>query len=435
MGAEIPAGVPASVLGAQPAAPSSASSTAQAGAAGGASAATGPSAALNVVDALVHSAVSRDVRTEGDLIVTASRGPPGDDRASATVSTPGSTALNLSTRSTRTTAHGTTTTTVVPQKPALSPPAGAVLVSAATGGTVRFGAATLRFAPGALAHDAWVLVTASRRQVAGLLTLSDVSHDLQAWDAVTGDEVHTFAVAPTLSVQVGGLAPPAASGTSTRSTAPPGSPPRAPTASSRRAAALQPLRRRHQQRHRPAGLAGDPAREPASGTPPTAVSFPFTGTYTIGGVLTLTDPTVTVGDLSFTGTPTTYTGTLTVSAASISLGSVLTAADFTLSYVLDGDQAAAGDFTLTTGPVTMTFGSLVTVTAGGLVVSSVTTGTVRETRIGATGVTAAVGASGGPQARLTGDVAVSSAATAPATRPWRCWSPAARASPASRAPP
>ena len=407
VGAELPDGVPARVLGALSLpAVSSSSSTAQAGAAGGANAATGPSAALNVANALVHAAVSRDVNTGGDLIVQASRGPPGDERYSATVSTPGSFALNLVTRSTRTTAHGTTTTTVVPQKPAFSPPAGAVLVPAATGGTVRFGAATLTFAPGALAHDTWVLVTASRRQVAGLLTLSDV-YDLQAWDAVTGDAVHTFAVAPTLSVQVGGLG---AAG-SIWYVDPVDGPTRIASSSADGvvSAALPHFSPYVVGTSSGTDLLASLATLLASlssGTPPTAVSFPFTGTYTIGGVLTLTDPTVTVGDLSFTGTPTTYTGTLTVSAASISLGSVLTAADFTLGYVLDGDQAAAGDFTLTTGPVTMTFGSLVTVTAGGLVVSSVTTGTVRETRIGATDVTAVVGASGGPQARLAGDVAV-----------------------------
>ena len=185
-----------------------------------------------------------------------------------------------------------------------------------------------------------MLVTASRRQVAGLLTLSDV-YDLQAWDAVTGDEVHTFAVAPTLSVQVGGLG---AAG-SIWYVDPVDGPTRIASSSADGvvSAALPHFSPYVVGTSSGTDLLASLATLLASlssGTPPTAVSFPFTGTYTIGGVLTLTDPTVTVGDLSFTGTPTTYTGTLTVSAASISLGSVLTAADFTLAYVLDGDQAA-----------------------------------------------------------------------------------------------
>ena len=52
-------------------------------------------------------------------------------------------------------------------------------------GTVRFGAATLTFAPGSLPSDAWVLVTSHRTTLTGLITVSDV-YDLHAYDAATG---------------------------------------------------------------------------------------------------------------------------------------------------------------------------------------------------------------------------------------------------------
>ena len=206
VGAELPDGIPVSILGALSLpASSTVTSSAGAGAGSGSTGSTGPSAALNLATASVTAAVSRDARVGGDLFVHPGRGPPGSDHFSAAVSTPGSYALNSVTRSTVTTEHGETTVVLAPQPPAFSPPAGAVHISATTGGTVRFGAATLTFAPGSLASDAWIVVTSHRQTVSGLITVSDV-YDLHAYDALTGVEIHTFLVAPRLSVQVGSSA-------------------------------------------------------------------------------------------------------------------------------------------------------------------------------------------------------------------------------------
>ena len=87
----------------------------------------------------------------------------------------------------------------------VTPPAGAVLVTAAVGGTVSQGGATLTFAPGALRADAWVVIRTERRGVRGLKTTSLV-YDLLAYDARTGAEITTFLSAPVLSVATDGSA-------------------------------------------------------------------------------------------------------------------------------------------------------------------------------------------------------------------------------------
>ena len=63
----------------------------------------------------------------GDLVTHAGRGPPVEVRYSADASSLGALALDLLDHRTSTTPFGTRTTLVVPQKPALSPPAGATL--------------------------------------------------------------------------------------------------------------------------------------------------------------------------------------------------------------------------------------------------------------------------------------------------------------------
>ncbi len=67
-----------------------------------------------------------------------------------------------------------------------------MLISAAHGGVISVGDATLTFAPGALPADAYVSITAD----GGVF-------DLNAYDAATGERITTFAVAPVLSVFVG----------------------------------------------------------------------------------------------------------------------------------------------------------------------------------------------------------------------------------------
>ena len=128
------------------------SSAATAGSAGGSGAAADRlSVAVNLVRRTVIAVVSRDVHSSGDLTVRASRGPPADgsEHSAAAPQASGSTVLDLVSSTIRTTVGGTTTDSD-PQTPAFTPPAGSVLLGS-NGGTVRLGAATLIFRPGALA--------------------------------------------------------------------------------------------------------------------------------------------------------------------------------------------------------------------------------------------------------------------------------------------
>ena len=180
------------------------SSSATAGSAGGSGTGADHSAvAVNLVRRTVIAVVSQDVHSSGDLTVRASRGPPAAGSEHSAAAPGGSLVLDLVTSTIRTTVGGVTTGTG-PQTPAFTPPAGSVLVSR-LGGTVRLGAATLTFAPGALARDTWILIRTRPAAGTGLITVSDV-YDLFAFDAATGDQVTTFAVAPRFSVAVGGAA-------------------------------------------------------------------------------------------------------------------------------------------------------------------------------------------------------------------------------------
>jgi hypothetical protein len=98
---------------------------------------------------------------------------------------------------------GAATDPSVQNASARGPPAGAVLIHAARGGEVRVDDATVSFAPGALTSDAFVRITPV--VVAG----TRIAFDLEAWDARTGEALHTFAARPTLTLHVGvfGLAP------------------------------------------------------------------------------------------------------------------------------------------------------------------------------------------------------------------------------------
>ena len=128
MGDRLPDGVPASILGSLglPALSSSTSSVV-AGLAAGAAATEAPLAAVEVVPGLLDVSAGRDIAVHGDLVTHAGRGPPVEVRYSADASSLGALALDLLDHRTSTTPFGTRTTLVVPQKPALSPPAGATL--------------------------------------------------------------------------------------------------------------------------------------------------------------------------------------------------------------------------------------------------------------------------------------------------------------------
>ena len=67
-----------------------------------------------------------------------------------------------------------------------------MLITAALGGTLTAGDATLTFAPGSLPADAYVSIT----PVAGIV-------DLNAYDAATGERISTFLIAPVLTLFAG----------------------------------------------------------------------------------------------------------------------------------------------------------------------------------------------------------------------------------------
>ena len=137
---------------------------------------------------------------------------------------------------------------------------------------------------------------------------------------------------------------------------------------------------------------------------PSEVSFVESGkTYSVGGVLTITAPTLTFSSFSASGTsPNHYTGTVTITAASVAIGSLLVAQDLSATYALSDDAADAGDLTLTATDVTLTLSDLATVDAASISIASRLDGTLRELRIGAEDVTATVGNASGPRMTLTG---------------------------------
>ena len=325
------------------------------GSAGGSgSSADHTAVAVNLVRRVVVVVVSRESESAGDLTVRAGRGPPGTELISASSpSHPGSITLNLVTSSVTTTVRGTTTidsTTgatpvAAPQTPAFTPPAGSVLITS-RGGTVRVGAATLVFAPGAVTRDTWISVTERPAGNLGLLATSAV-YDLLAFDAATGEAVTTFAIAPRFSVTVGS----AAAWSSVWYLDPVTGPQEMESTStggvvSGRAPALQHLPRRGQryrpdERHRL-----DPARLRRRHAP-SSLTFVRTGTYTLGGVLTITNPTLTFSGIAVEGSAPgfLYTGSVAITAAGASLGgptALATLGAVSATYTLNRDLPGAG---------------------------------------------------------------------------------------------
>ncbi|MEY2516685.1 MAG: large repetitive protein, partial [bacterium] len=83
---------------------------------------------------------------------------------------------------------------------AIDPPPGSTLVLAAEGGTVTAGTAQVVFAPGSLPSDAYVLIAPSATPPATGLALTSAAYDLFAWDALTGEAIENFLVAPQLTI-------------------------------------------------------------------------------------------------------------------------------------------------------------------------------------------------------------------------------------------
>ncbi|MFL5862259.1 MAG: hypothetical protein ACJ780_16000, partial [Solirubrobacteraceae bacterium] len=81
---------------------------------------------------------------------------------------------------------------------ARAPPAGATLITAAAGGSVTSGDATLTFAPGSLPADTYVSIVPTNGT--GTVTAGSAAYDLLAVDAATGAQIHLFRSAPVLQL-------------------------------------------------------------------------------------------------------------------------------------------------------------------------------------------------------------------------------------------
>ena len=100
-----------------------------------------------------------------------------------------------------------------------------------------------------------------------------------------------------------------------------------------------------------------------------SVTIAYTGTVTLGSILSLKDPSVTLTDFGviFAGANTTATAsgslTLAVATATLNVGSAFTATATNLSITVALDSTHLGDTTITAGTVSLVFGSVVTVSA------------------------------------------------------------------------
>ena len=381
-----------------------------------------PAPSASVVLAILPSRVrvAGTLQSDEDLLLQAGRGPPAAESSTSTAPD-GSAAVLVISRpttvellapatagpgSTRTIIRATSAPVEVidlpgssaPPVPATAPepPAGSVLVSAATGGTVTAGRATLRFAPGSLPADAFVTIRAERRYVAGLHTVSLV-YDLLAWDARTGAAITRFRSAPVLTIGVDGAADAAI-----YYLAPDGDLQRMPTASSGGAltAALP---------HFSQYVAGSPLDGIAGMIVPLlqqyladAASGPRTQVLPDLdlGVLVVSDPTVTFSGI--TGSPGSYSVVVTLSGR-VTIGLVDGArpvggsAALTGTYTVADEALDAGDLALTLTDLVLTLGDVVTVRAATATLAQ----TGADLTLTAAAVTAALTVPGGPALQLT----------------------------------
>ena len=270
-----------------------------------------------------------------------------------------------------------------------APPASAgVLIRAATGGTVRGGGATVTLRAGAVDRD--ITVTVTTRGSGTHLTA-----ELHAFDAVTGVELHTFAVAPVLTLATGApsnlyyLDPSGAverlasrydatSGTLTAAL------PHFSVFTAAPLGGLLDLVQPYLQQYVDGVLAGPRTLAP--------------GSADLGGVLTLLDPT-----LAFSGL-TGGNGTVDVSGGvrlSLPVGNqqLLLTGHLATTYTVTGGAIGSGSWSaLALTDVAVDLGGVVTVTAATATLDQPGTG---EVTVSATGVSATLGVPGGPRLSLT----------------------------------
>ncbi|HEY4313922.1 MAG TPA: matrixin family metalloprotease, partial [Actinomycetes bacterium] len=363
-----------------------------------------------VGDTTVQALADAPVAAGGQITVHAGRGPPADE-ISATVPDQSSTSLQLLTSTTRTT---------TPQVPAFVPPAGAVLVTAALGGTVTSGPLTLTFAPGALPEDAWVLVTARPGGIPGNPSLATSAvYDLTAYAASTGTPIEHFATAPRLTLAVGPDAgassiyylDPAAGLQAIASTV--------DAAAGTVSADLPHFSAYVALRDTLVQVIVAALDAYVAGTPLTLPN----GDLDLG-VLHLQDPTVTVpGSVQITS-PGQFTGVVTFTSGPASIDLTvggqhltLTAATVSGTYTVAG-APDSGTFSLTLTGVALDLAGLVEVTAPTLTVSVGDVAGAVTTSVTATGVAATLGgpATGGVAVSLT-NAALSFTVAQPASDP------------------
>jgi len=106
-----------------------------------------------------------------------------------------------------------------------------------------------------------------------------------------------------------------------------------------------------------------------------SVTIGYTGAISLGSILTLTNPSLTLTDFGVTfagGTATVQAGSLTLSVATAALnvGSAFTASAESLSVTIALDPANLGDVTVTAGTLTLQIGSMVTITGTGISINT-----------------------------------------------------------------
>ncbi|HZE05048.1 MAG TPA: hypothetical protein VE127_07485, partial [Solirubrobacteraceae bacterium] len=279
---------------------------------------------------------------------------------------------------------------------------GPQLISAANGGTIDAGAATLTFAPGSLPHDAYVTVTVTTGTTAGLGAVSAI-YDLKAIDAVTGSVIEHFASAPVLSI---GVESGHADGASIYYLPDRGAPQPIGTtydAATHTVSAGLP----HFSTYAVLFSIQSVLQQYANGQLTGERSF-SPGDLLLGGIVDISAPTLDFQNITFqgSGAGTTFSGTVQISAASATIATApFTAAFGAVSgqYLLTSQAATAGTLTLSLSAPSITVAGLASLAAATAKLVSNDDGTTTQTNLGATGVTATAAAgAAGPSLTISG---------------------------------
>ncbi len=279
------------------------------------------------------------------------------------------------------------------------------LVTASSGGsaTSADGTATVAFGPGSVPTDYQVTVATTPPPAGtGLLAASPV-FDLSATDLTSGADIHLFESAPVLTIAYDPAGP---APTNIFYLDPVLGPVALPSTVDREAhtisAALP---------HFSEFVAGSTVGGLLELIQPILQNYVngvISGTHTqtlgdvdVGGVLTIIAPTLVFEDIQFTGTGvnTTFTGTITITAASAGIDADPFNASFTNitgTYSLTGQAGDRGTLTLSLEDLTLTLGEFLTAGADSVTLTSEYRGTVTEVRIGATGVHATLAGGDAP---------------------------------------